>query len=59
MRDIVIGLSDGLTVPFALFVFGFVKGRFTAISPWRSGGQTLFVGGLAVAVAFALARLIG
>lgn len=43
----------------ALFVFGFVKGRFTGIHPFRSALQTILVGGLAAAVAFALARLIG
>jgi len=50
--------SVGLTL-VALFLFGFFKGRFTAISPWRSGGQTILVGGLAAGVAFMLARLIG
>jgi VIT1/CCC1 family predicted Fe2+/Mn2+ transporter len=107
VRDIVIGMSDGLTVPFALaaglsgavkstgivvtaglaeiaagsiamglggylaaktdlehylvalFLFGFVKGHFTAISPLRGGVQTVFIGGLAAAAAFAIARLIG
>lgn len=43
----------------ALFLFGFFKGKFTGISPMRSGVQTVLVGGLAAAVAFALARLIG
>lgn len=51
-------VSVGLTL-VALFLFGFFKGRFTAISPWRSGGQTVLVGGLAAGVAFMLARLIG
>jgi len=44
--------------PVALFVFGYVKSGFTGISPWRGGGQTVFVGGLAAAAAFAIARLI-
>ncbi len=43
----------------ALFIFGFVKGRFTGISPWRGGAQTILVGGLAAGAAFALARLLG
>ncbi|HLW37465.1 MAG TPA: VIT1/CCC1 transporter family protein [Candidatus Eremiobacteraceae bacterium] len=42
----------------ALFVFGFFKGRFTGQNPFRSGFQTMFVGGLAAAAAFGLARLI-
>jgi vacuolar iron transporter family protein len=41
----------------ALAVFGFVKGHFTGVSRFRSGLQTVVVGGLAAAVAFYLARL--
>lgn len=51
-------VSVGMTL-VALFLFGFFKGRFTAISPWRGGVQTVFIGGLAAATAFAIARLIG
>jgi len=40
----------------ALFVFGFVKGRFTGAPPLRSAAQTVAIGGLAAAAAFALAR---
>jgi VIT1/CCC1 family predicted Fe2+/Mn2+ transporter len=43
----------------ALFVFGFVKGRLTGISPWRGGLQTVVIGGLASAAAFGLAKWIG
>jgi VIT1/CCC1 family predicted Fe2+/Mn2+ transporter len=50
--------SVGVTL-LALFLFGFFKGHFTGISPLRSGAQTVLVGGLAAAVAFGLARLIG
>ena len=42
----------------ALFAFGYVKGRFTGINPWRGGVQTVLIGGLAAAAAFAIARLI-
>jgi VIT1/CCC1 family predicted Fe2+/Mn2+ transporter len=42
----------------ALFVFGYVKGRLTGISPWRGGLQTIVIGGLASAAAYTLARLI-
>ena len=42
----------------ALFIFGYVKGRMTGISPFRGGLQTVTIGGLASAAAFALARLI-
>jgi VIT1/CCC1 family predicted Fe2+/Mn2+ transporter len=42
----------------ALFIFGFIKGKFTGINPFRSGLQTALIGGLAAGAAFALARLI-
>jgi len=43
----------------ALFLFGYVKGRLTGISPWRGGLQTVVIGGLASAAAFGLAKWIG
>ncbi len=43
----------------ALFVFGWVKGKLTGISPWRGGLQTVVIGGLASAAAFGLAKWIG
>ena len=42
----------------ALFVFGYVKGKLTGISPIRGGVQTVVIGGLASAAAFGLARWI-
>jgi VIT1/CCC1 family predicted Fe2+/Mn2+ transporter len=42
----------------ALFVFGFVKGRYTGRGPLGSALETTLVGGLAAAAAFGLARLI-
>ncbi|CAN5516861.1 VIT1/CCC1 transporter family protein [soil metagenome] len=42
----------------ALFVFGFIKGRFTTNHPVRSAMQTIFVGGLAAAAAFTIAKLV-
>ena len=50
-------VSSGITL-LALFVFGLVKGRFTGVSPLRAGTQTAFIGGLAAAAAFGIARLI-
>jgi vacuolar iron transporter family protein len=50
-------MSTGIT-PIALFVFGFIKGRFTGVSPVRGGLQTALIGGLAAAAAFAIARAI-
>lgn len=42
----------------ALMAFGYIKGQFTGAQPGRSAAQTVLVGGLAAAAAFALARLI-
>jgi VIT1/CCC1 family predicted Fe2+/Mn2+ transporter len=50
-------LSVGVTLA-ALFVFGYVKGRLTGISPLRGGVQTVTIGGLASAAAFGLAKAI-
>ena len=55
VRDIVIGMSDGL---LALFIFGYVKGRFTGLKPVRGGLRTLLIGGLAAGAAFTIAKLI-
>jgi VIT1/CCC1 family predicted Fe2+/Mn2+ transporter len=57
-------LHDALTVSVAvtmaaLFVFGWVKGKLTGISPWRGGLQTVVIGGLASGAAFGLAKWIG
>jgi len=50
-------ISTGVT-PAALFIFGFIKGRFTGVSPLRTGVQTALIGGLAAAAAFGIARMI-
>ena len=42
----------------ALALFGGVKGRLTGVKPIASAIQTLLIGGLAAAVAFAIARLV-
>jgi VIT1/CCC1 family predicted Fe2+/Mn2+ transporter len=52
-----LALSCAVTLS-ALFVFGYVKGRFTGAPPLQSAVQTLAVGGLAAAAAFGLARLV-
>jgi vacuolar iron transporter family protein len=52
-----LGVSVALTL-IALFVFGYVKGRFTGAHPWRSALQTVVIGGLAASAAFAIARAI-
>ena len=50
--------SIAITV-VALFVFGFVKGRFTGTKPLKSASQTCLIGSAAAAAAFFIARLIG
>ncbi len=42
----------------ALFVFGYFKGTFTGLRPLRSGLQTVLIGGIAAAAAYAIARII-
>jgi vacuolar iron transporter family protein len=42
----------------ALFVFGYIKGRFTGLRPLRSAIQTTLIGGVAAAAAFMIARLV-
>jgi len=50
-------ISVGVTL-LALFVFGWIKAKFTGMNPVRGALQTAFVGGLAAAAAFLLARLV-
>jgi predicted membrane protein (TIGR00267 family) len=50
-------VSVALTL-LALLVFGYVKGTFTVQRPLRSAWQTVVVGGLAAAAAFAIAKCI-
>ncbi len=55
-------ISDGLLTSVvvtiaALFVFGFLKARYTALNPWRGGLQTMMIGGLAATAAFLIARV--
>lgn len=57
--DISIALYVSVVVTLiALFVFGFIKGHFTGVSPLRSGAQTVLIGGLAASAAFIIARAI-
>jgi VIT1/CCC1 family predicted Fe2+/Mn2+ transporter len=50
-------LSVVLTL-VALLLFGYIKGQFTGAKPIRSAFQTMLIGGLAAAAAFAIARSI-
>jgi vacuolar iron transporter family protein len=59
LRELYSALTISVAVTLvALFLFGFIKGRLTGISPWRGGLQTVVIGGLASAAAFGLARWI-
>jgi VIT1/CCC1 family predicted Fe2+/Mn2+ transporter len=42
----------------ALFVFGFVKARFTGAPSLRGGFQTVLIGALAAGAAFLIARAV-
>ncbi|MEO6588591.1 MAG: VIT1/CCC1 transporter family protein [Pyrinomonadaceae bacterium] len=50
--------SIAITV-VALFIFGFVKGKFTGTNQLKSAVQTCFIGSAAAAAAFLIARAIG
>jgi vacuolar iron transporter family protein len=55
------GAALGFSVIFtlvALFIFGYIKGRFTGTRPFRSAIQTALIGGLAAGAAFGLAKII-
>jgi vacuolar iron transporter family protein len=50
-------VSVGVTL-VALGIFGYIKGVFTGARPMRSAIQTVLIGGVAAAAAFAIARAI-
>jgi VIT1/CCC1 family predicted Fe2+/Mn2+ transporter len=53
------GLVISIVVTIAaLALFGYIKGHFTGVRPLLSSIQTTVIGGLAAAVAFAIARAI-
>lgn len=56
VRDALL-FSIGVTLA-ALFIFGFVKGKFTTARPLRSAVQTTLIGALAAAAAFLIARAL-
>lgn len=57
--SVIAGLRYSVAITLvALAVFGYVKGRFTGISPWRGALQTVVTGGIAAAAAFGLAKLV-
>ena len=53
---VALGCSVAATI-LALAIFGFVKGHYTGVSPWKSAFRTTLIGGLAAAAAFSIAKL--
>ncbi|HVT05238.1 MAG TPA: VIT1/CCC1 transporter family protein [Thermoanaerobaculia bacterium] len=51
------GVSAVITL-IALTLFGFIKGRFTGASPFKSALQTALIGGIAAGAAFLIARAV-
>ncbi len=49
---------SALVTVITLFLFGYIKGRITGITAFRSGWQTALIGGVAAGTAFGIARLI-
>ena len=52
-------IGSVLITLLALYIFGYIKGRFTTSHPFRSAWQTVVVGGLAATAAFLIAKWIG
>lgn len=60
LRSVHMALIGSVMVTLlALFLFGFIKGRFATNRPLRSAWQTVLVGGIAASAAFGIAKLIG
>jgi VIT1/CCC1 family predicted Fe2+/Mn2+ transporter len=59
ISDMMTALKVSVLVTLAaLFVFGFIKGKFTGMNPFKGAIQTTLIGGIAAGAAFAIARLI-
>jgi len=59
MRDLGPALEWSIALTLiALFLFGYYKGTFTGVKPFKSALQTTLVGGLAAGAAFGIARAI-
>jgi VIT1/CCC1 family predicted Fe2+/Mn2+ transporter len=54
---------DGLKISavitlVCLYIFGFFKSKMTGINPWWGGVKVMFIGAIAAAAAFSIAKLI-
>lgn len=52
-----LAISAAITL-VCLYVFGYFKSKITVINPWWGGLKVMFIGAIAAATAFAIARLI-
>ena len=50
-------ISSAITL-VCLYVFGYFKSKITGINPWWGGLKVMFIGAIAAATAFAIAKLI-
>ncbi len=49
---------SALITLICLFIFGFMKSKFTGVNPWTGAFQVMMIGAIAAGCAFAIARLI-
>jgi VIT1/CCC1 family predicted Fe2+/Mn2+ transporter len=52
-----LAISAAITL-VCLYIFGYFKSKITGINPWWGGLKVMFIGAIAAATAFAIARLI-
>lgn len=50
-------LASVVVTIIALMIFGFAKGHFTGTQPFKSAFQTAFIGAIASAAAYSIAKL--
>jgi VIT1/CCC1 family predicted Fe2+/Mn2+ transporter len=51
-------IVSAIVTLIALAIFGFVKAKLICNNPWQSAWRTVLIGGVAAAVAYAIAKLI-
>jgi predicted membrane protein (TIGR00267 family) len=57
--DAIKGLEISAAITLVcLYIFGFFKSKITGIHPWWGGLKVMFIGAVAAATAFAIAKLI-
>ena len=59
VTDAIKGLEISAAITLVcLYVFGYFKSKITGINPWWGGLKVMFIGAIAAATAFAIAKLI-